>query len=67
VTTLQRLGLPREDLEQSLDVDVWTVRYVDGGTLDGDIGFDMRGGGFDFQALMHYENSAWPTVSIRCP
>lgn len=57
----------RDDLEQDLDVDVWTVEYVDGvGALEGDIDATVRGGSFDFVSRFHYEASGWPVVELAC-
>lgn len=57
----------RDDLEQDLDVDVWTVEYADGvGALVGDIDFTVRGGPFDFVSRFHYDASGWPTIELAC-
>jgi hypothetical protein len=58
----------RSDLEQDLDVDVWTVEYADGGVgaLDGDIDFTVRGGPFDFVSRFHYDGTGWPEIELAC-
>jgi hypothetical protein len=57
----------RDDLEQELAVDVWTVEYVDGvGALEGAIDSTVRGGPFDFVSRFHYEASGWPVVELAC-
>lgn len=58
----------RNDLEQDLDVDVWTVEYADGGVgaLDGDIDFTVRGGPFDFVSRFHYDGTGWPEIELAC-
>jgi hypothetical protein len=57
----------RSDLEQDLDVDVWTVEYADGvGALAGDIDFTVRGGPFDFVSRFHYDGTGWPVIELAC-
>ncbi|MBL4689461.1 MAG: hypothetical protein JKY37_33030 [Nannocystaceae bacterium] len=42
-----------------------TIEYVGGvGPLNVGIGFNVRGGQFDFKARLEYPNSGWPTSSI---
>ena len=58
----------REDLRQTLQVHTWTVDYVDGavGALDGEIGFSVRGDGFDFDATLDYPAAPAPDITIKC-
>lgn len=57
----------RVDLGQDLEVDVWSVEYVDGvGALQGDIDSTVRGGPFDYVSRFHYDASGWPTVALSC-
>lgn len=58
----------REDLRQTLEVHTWTVDYVDGevGALDGEIGFIVRGDGFDFDATLDYPSANAPDITVKC-
>jgi hypothetical protein len=58
----------RTDLNQTLSVHTWTVDYVDGavGALDGEIGFTVRGDGFDFDANLAYPAAPVPKITITC-
>ncbi|MCA9711128.1 MAG: hypothetical protein KDK70_35125, partial [Myxococcales bacterium] len=57
----------RDDTGQDLDVDTWTVEYVDGvGALEGDIDFTTRGGRFDYVSRLHYDASGWPSIELEC-
>ena len=68
-TTLISAAANRDEPNQELTVDEWTVKYVDGevGALDGKIGFKVDGKHFPFLGLFEYEDSGWPKITLSCP
>lgn len=64
----------RDDLDQRLIVDSWSIDFIDdgsilggGGELDGESEFRVVGGHFDYAGTAVFDHSKWPEMTLRCP
>lgn len=59
----------REDLDQALVVDEWTIVFTNdgGGQLDGSSSYHLTGGHFELVGEASFEHSTFPETTLSCP
>ena len=56
----------REDLDQNLVVDEWTIEFADGRNLNGKSAYRVLGGLFDFQGVAQFNDSSYAETTLDC-
>jgi|GEM_PF-1450884 len=56
----------REDLDQDLLVDEWTIQFAEGRNLNGKSVYRVLGGLFDFQGVAQFNDSSYAETTLDC-
>lgn len=56
----------RDDTEQDLVVDEWTIQFVEGNLLEGSSVYHVVGGTFDFHGEARFERSSYAATTVSC-
>ena len=56
----------REDLDQDLVVDEWTIEFAEGRNLNGKSVYRVLGGLFDFQGVAQFNDSSYAETTLEC-